>query len=110
YIFQNFLLPHTGAPKGPRGGGSSAAGAPVVAFNGLVGAGWLGAAQNSSGTLSLITSKPVDAVPASPSGSLEVAKPVIVDAAALWHEGTLYQVAPNDLDLVFSTTDTWGER
>jgi PAP2 superfamily len=110
YIFHNFLLPHPSAPRGPHGGGSSFAGPPALVLNGLVGAGLLGPAQDSSGSLTLITSNPVHAVPTSPTSGLEVAKPVKVDAAALWHEGQLYQLAPNDLDLVFSTPDTWGER
>jgi hypothetical protein len=110
YIFQNFLLPHTGAPKPPRGGGSPVTGVPVLAFNGLVSAGLHGAAKDSSGSLSLVTSNPVDAVPMNPSAGLENAKPGMVGAAALWHEAPLYQITPNDLDLVFSTPDTWGER
>src|SRR5439155_6225691 len=94
----------------PRAGGSSVAGPPVVVLEGLVATGWLGAAQSPTGSFSLTRSNAADAVPTTPSGVLEVAKPVIVDAAALWHEPPLRQAAPNDLDLVFSTPDRWGER
>jgi hypothetical protein len=104
YIVQNFLLPHTGAAaRGPRAGGRSVEGPTVLVLEGLVGTGLLGAAPSASGYA-------VDAVPIIPSGGLEVAKSMIVDAAAVWHEAPLHQVAPHDLDLVFSTSDGWGER
>jgi membrane-associated phospholipid phosphatase len=109
YIAQNFLVPHGGAAKA-RPGASSVAQSPVVVLESPVANGWLGAAQPPSGSFNLPTSNAVDAVPTIPSGGLEVAKHVIVDAATLWHEPPLRQAAPNDLDLVFSTPDRWAER
>jgi membrane-associated phospholipid phosphatase len=109
YIAQNFLLPHGGAAKA-RPGGSSVALPPVVVLETPVATGWLGAAQPPSGSCNLPTSNAVDAVPTIPGGGREVAKPVIVDAAALWHELSLRQAAPHDLDVVFGTPDGWGDR
>jgi hypothetical protein len=109
YIFQNFLLPRTGAAASvPRAGGRSVAGPPLLVLEGPGSTGWLAPAP--SGSFSLTRSYAIDAVPIVPSGGLEVAKPMIVDAAALRHDAPLPQVAPSDLDLVFSTTDGWGER
>jgi hypothetical protein len=110
YIFQNFLLPHTGAAKARGAGGRFVAGYSALVVEGLVGTGWLGAAPSSSGSSSLTSNYVADAAPTILSGSTEVAKPGIVDAAALWQEAPLYQGAPNNLDLVFSTSDNWGER
>jgi hypothetical protein len=109
YIFQNFLLPHGGVAKAPRAGGSSVAGPPVLVLQALVGTGWLGAAPSPSGGFSLARSDAVDAVPTMPNSAREPAKPVIVPTA-LWNELAPHQVDPNDLDLVFSTLDSWGER
>jgi hypothetical protein len=55
----------------------------VLAANGLVGAGLLGAVQDPAGNFSLIKSNPADAAPTNAIGGLEIANPVIVDAAAL---------------------------
>jgi hypothetical protein len=110
YIVQNFLLPHGGAARARGAGGSSVAGQPVPVLEGLVASGWLGSAPSPTGGFSLTSSNAVEAVPTIPSGGLEVAKPVIVDATAFRHEAPLHQVAPSDLDLVFSTPDRWGER
>jgi membrane-associated phospholipid phosphatase len=110
YIVQNFLLPHGGAAKARGAGGSFVAGPPVLTLEGLVGTGSLGAAPSPSGSFSLTRSSAVDTVPTTPNGGLELVKPVIVDAAAPWHEAPLHQIAPNELDLVFSTPDSWGER